>query len=245
MMKKYRIRQFFKINLFKTLYFNFRLLPFEQAIKFPVFIYHRVEIGKTNGKIIFAVPPRTGLVQIGFVVNDFVGNKQWGYVSIEGDLEIKGKVDFGIGSHLKIYKNAKFSVGNNFVSGASRFICEKLIVIGNNVRYAHECQTMDSNFHYIEDVNSKNVDSCNGKIIIGDACWIANRCTIQKGTVIPDSCIIGAYSVLNKDYTKSCPPYSLIAGIPAKLIKTGFRRIFDLEEEAKWDNIHGRISHQN
>ncbi len=33
-----------KLNLFKTVYVNFKLLPFSQARRFPIFIYHNVRL---------------------------------------------------------------------------------------------------------------------------------------------------------------------------------------------------------
>ena len=243
-MKSYRIKQLFKLSIIKTVYFNFRLLPVRQAIKLPIFIYRRFEIGKTGGKIIFEVPPRTGLVQFGFIGSDFIANHCWGQIYIDGTMQIAGKVDFGIGSQIRVYKGGEVSIGNNVqIAALTKLLCENNIEIGNNVRIAHECQIMDSNFHYVEDVESKKVECCSGTIHIGNDNWVANRSTIQKGTITPDFCIVGANSVLNKDYSKICPSFSLIAGTPAKLIKTGVRRILDFDEEAKWDKFYGRRGH--
>lgn len=40
------------ISLFKTLYVNFRTLPFKQAIKFPIYIYGRVKFYSLEGDIV-------------------------------------------------------------------------------------------------------------------------------------------------------------------------------------------------
>ena len=37
-------------------------------------------------------------------------------------------------------------------------------------------------------------------IFIGNNCWIGSNCVILPGTSIPDDCVVGALSVLNKSY---------------------------------------------
>jgi acetyltransferase-like isoleucine patch superfamily enzyme len=239
-----RLKQLMQLHLLKTLYVNIKLLPFKQAVRLPIFIYRRVEICNVEGALIIDTPLRTGMLQVGWVGNDFAPRHSWGQIYIDGILKIRGKVDFGIGSIVRVYKGGELSIGDNvIIPSFVKLHCEKEIVIGNNVRFAHECQIMDTNHHYIEKIETKEVLPCNGVISIGNNNWIANRTTITKGTVTPDFCIVGSGSLLNKDYTKVCPPNSMIAGVPAKLVTTGVRRILDFEEENKWNKHFGRIAH--
>lgn len=57
-----------------------------------------------------------------------------------------------------------------------------------------------------------------GEIIIGDDVWIGIRCIIMSGVKIGKGSIIAAGSVVTKDV----PPYSIVGGIPAKVIKYRF-----------------------
>jgi maltose O-acetyltransferase len=52
-------------------------------------------------------------------------------------------------------------------------------------------------------------------IRIGNGCWIGARCTILGGVEIGDGCIVAAGSVV----TKTLPPNSLVAGVPAMVKK--------------------------
>ena len=67
-------------------------------------------------------------------------------------------------------------------------------------------------------------------IIIGNYCWICNSTTITGGAVIPDKTIVASNSLVNKNFS-SLPPASIIGGIPAKHIKTGFRRLDALKHQ--------------
>lgn len=55
-----------------------------------------------------------------------------------------------------------------------------------------------------------------GPVIIGKNVWIGDKATILPGVKIGDGAVIGANSVVTKDVE----PYSVVAGIPAKIIKT-------------------------
>ena len=57
-----------------------------------------------------------------------------------------------------------------------------------------------------------------GDIIIEDDVWIGYRSTILSGVHIGQGAVIAAGSVVTKDV----PPYTVVAGVPAKNIKKRF-----------------------
>lgn len=57
-----------------------------------------------------------------------------------------------------------------------------------------------------------------GKIVIGNDVWIGAGAIILKGVTVGDGAVVGAGSVVTKDV----PPYAVVGGIPAKLIRYRF-----------------------
>lgn len=55
-----------------------------------------------------------------------------------------------------------------------------------------------------------------GEIHIGRSCFVGIRACVMPGVTLGEHCVVGANSVV----TKSFPPYSMIAGSPARLVKT-------------------------
>lgn len=53
-----------------------------------------------------------------------------------------------------------------------------------------------------------------GRVIIGNNVWLAENVTICKGVSVGNNCIIGIGSIV----TKSIPPNSVAAGVPARVI---------------------------
>ena len=72
------------------------------------------------------------------------------------------------------------------------------------------------NFNYIE-----GHPHTKGNINIGNDVWIGSEVKILSGVNIGDGAIIGANSIV----TKNVPPYAIVAGNPAKIVKYRFDKI--------------------
>jgi len=90
------------------------------------------------------------------------------------------------------------------------------VEIGNYVRIASHVVIVASE-HNWEDPNIPiHFQGIRSKgIKIGNDVWIGTHCVILDGVSIGNGAIVGAGAVVTKDV----PPYSIVVGIPAKVIK--------------------------
>lgn len=79
-----------------------------------------------------------------------------------------------------------------------------------------------------------------GDVTIGNDVWIATNAVIMSGVRIGDGAVVGAYSVVTKDV----PPYTIVAGNPAKQIRKRFSDevINKLLELQWWDKPESEIN---
>jgi acetyltransferase-like isoleucine patch superfamily enzyme len=69
------------------------------------------------------------------------------------------------------------------------------------------------------DIHEKRVDD-DANIVIDDDVWIASGATILRGVHIGRGAIIAAGAVV----TKNVPPYSLMGGVPARVLRMRWTR---------------------
>lgn len=188
-----------KVNLWKTVYFNFHYFPFKTAIRMPVFIYHQSELYLMRGRIVLETPVRPGLVKFGphgLGTQDLIYSRtMW---ENSGALVIKGKASIGRGSKISIGKGATLTLGKDFqITGNSEIICQKGITFGDDCLLSWNILIMDTDFHHVLNSEGK-VTNAPRPINIGNHVWIGCRNTILKGVTIGDNNIISANSTITR-----------------------------------------------
>ena len=99
----------------------------------------------------------------------------------------------------------------------SKIIIERKVVIGPNLTIIAGDHNYSEVGKYICDQHSKRAEDDQDVIIESDV-WIGCNVTILKGVTIGRGSVVAAGAVV----TKSCPPYRIIGGVPAKVIKQRF-----------------------
>lgn len=225
-----------RLSLCRTAYINFRLLPFSQAIHFPIFVYGKVRFFMLNNRVEIKGKISKGMIKIGINGDSFSLFDHSGYILI-GDTNAKivfeGHCRIGVNTKIRC-NSGLLKFGNNCRIGSNtRVICNGgMIEIGDNTGITFNCTIMNSSFHYIYDENKSGYINRSGNVIIGNNNWIGNNTTISTGTITPNRTIVSQRSLLNKDYSKygEC---CLLGGIPARLTRIGLRRVFNPIVEEK------------
>lgn len=72
-----------------------------------------------------------------------------------------------------------------------------------------------------------------GDVIIGNDVWVGSQALILSGVTIGDGAVVGARAVVTKDI----PPYSIVAGNPARIIRQRFdEKIVEKLLKIQWWN---------
>lgn len=146
-----------------------------------------------------------------------------GGVSLYGEIEIGRNTTLnGPNTDLRCALN-KISIGN-FCSIARNVVFQE---------YNHDITRMTSYLlkrnlekkTFKEDIISK------GAIVIGNDVWIGTHSVILSGVTIGTGAVIAANSVVNENI----PPYAIVAGSPAKVIKYRFNKeVIEFLLHSKW-----------
>ena len=216
-------------NWWATLYFNFRMLPFAQAIHLPFDFAHSVRFASLKGKVRLNAegPLHRAMVRVGGRDSDIMPRRE-SVVLIDGELEVRGDcIELGNGLSFVVREGGQLVLGRKIRVGAmSKIYCARRIEIGEEVGISWECQIYDTNFHAMRDCSTGQDIQPEGEVHIGSCNWIGNRCSILKGTYTPDRLIIASNSLLNRDY-RSVPANSMVAGQPAHVVKNNVIRLFE------------------
>lgn len=100
---------------------------------------------------------------------------------------------------------------------SSKVIFKKKVVVGPGLTIIAGDHNFTEVGKFICDQHYKRPEDDQDIIIESDV-WIGCNVTILKGVTIGRGSVVAAGAVV----TKSCPPYSIIGGVPAKVIKQRF-----------------------
>ena len=136
--------------------------------------------------------------------------------------DIKGLHNLSVGDGTSIPK------GSTFYCTRAELIIGKKVLFGPNPTIITGDHRIDIIGKYIIDVtDDEKLPEQDVQVVIEDDCWIGANVTILKGVTIGRGSVVAAGAVV----TKSFPPYSIIGGVPAKLIKIRFSQEQVLEHE--------------
>ena len=143
-------------------------------------------------------------------------------------------------SDIKGLHNLSVGDGTSIPKGSTFYCTEAPLAIGRKVIFGPR-PTIITGDHRIDIIGRHIIDVTveeklpenDQPVVIEDGVWIGANVTILKGVTIGRGSVVAAGAVV----TQSCAPYSIIGGVPAKLIRMRFT-----EEEIK---KHEKILNEN
>jgi len=171
------------------------------------------------------------------IINYFIYRFKYPYLSLSPSSTIIGKID--LEENINIAKTTQL-IGNIHI-GRNSTINENCKIFGQ-VDIGDNCLLSNNIFissggHVYNKVPTLAIkeqdvlESINKKIIIEDDCWIGINVVIMAGIRIKKGSIIGANSVVTKDIE----PYTIVGGVPAKVIKKRYN--FILKKNISFNKI--------
>ena len=112
--------------------------------------------------------------------------------------------------------NAAIEIGDNSRINGVSIHATKKISIGKNCLIAANVTILDSDGHGTGIDERAFVNPVSLPVIIEDNVWIGINSIILKGVKIGENSVVGAGSVVSNNV----PPNSIVAGNPAKVVKT-------------------------
>lgn len=162
-------------------------------------------------------------------------NKQWDnqrmlrnkmsgslFVAKGASLEVEA-FDVYAGGRINVNAGAKLSLGSGYMNHDCVIDCFSSITIGRDVVISERVVIRDADNHSIQTISKETVSGSPvtskpavAPIVIQDHVWIGMNVMVLKGVTIGEGAVVAAGSLVNKDV----PPHSLVAGVPAKVVKT-------------------------
>lgn len=204
------------LNYIKTIYFNFRYLPFKQAIYLPIWITTNFKVMKLKrGQIVLDAPLRKNFF-FGDCGSRGLQEQEGGICLDDGaKLFMKAMCVIAQGTVLRCDKNATIELGKNFYCNKNCYLrSSERIKFGNGCSLGWNVQINSNDGHVVEYNGEKS--RLSGEITIGDHVWLTSNTIVTKDVNIADGCIVAQGAVVVKSITE---PKCLVGGVPARIVK--------------------------
>ncbi len=122
------------------------------------------------------------------------------------------------GNRIHFYGNGQIKIAQNSYVGENTNIQSDnncIVQIGKECMISHNVRIYSSSAVADQDFSNNSIEIKYGNVLIGDYVWIGANVFIGPGVKIGNNSVIGANSVVTKDVEE----FSIVGGVPAKLIR--------------------------
>jgi acetyltransferase-like isoleucine patch superfamily enzyme len=115
----------------------------------------------------------------------------------------------------RYYRN--LSVGNNCYFGRELFLdLQDRIIIEDHVTISHRVTILTHTDAGASPLKDRFIPTAQAGVTIRQGAYVGANVTILQGVEIGRAAVVGAGALV----TRSAPPYSVVAGVPARVVKT-------------------------
>lgn len=204
------------LSIPKTLRFNLHYFPLRTALRLPVAVSHRTYLRELHGEIVLPETVKPGMIKIGFGdVGHYDRKRSRSIWQVSGKVTFHGKTSIGHGSKISI--RGQLELGSDFnITAESTIVCAKEIRFGNDCLISWDVLVMDTDEHPIFNAEQQRINP-DTPIHIGNHVWIGCKCTLLKGTDIPDNTVVAAGTLCHSSMDGI---NQIIGGQPVKVLKS-------------------------
>lgn len=145
------------------------------------------------------------------------------FVFLRGPVKIRNKGRLEVGNKVRIWstihpcqihveEQGRLTVGDGCYINGAFIAVSKEVRIGKNCFLGPMAHVQDSPFFGL---GAEEAAAHARPVIIEDDVWLAARCTIMEGVRIGRGAVVAVGAIVTGDV----PPYCVVAGVPAKIIR--------------------------
>lgn len=207
-------------SILRSLWFNFKFLPFSQACKLPILLGKNIYVSVRGEVKIRADKISFGMIRLGLNEGSLgiqTYNKSF-LILAKGSLVVfKGKAVLSRGFTLRNGENAIATIGANFFANQNfQMFSSTNMIVGDDVLIGWDVQLRDSDGHKIYKMGQTQQMNSSVPVSIGNHVWIGANAKVLKGVNVPNGSIVAMGSIVTSSVKES---YTIVAGIPAKVVK--------------------------
>lgn len=203
------------LSIPKTLRFNLHYFPLKTALRLPVVVSHRTFLRELHGEVMLPETVQTGMVRIGFGdVGHYDRKRSRTIWQVSGKVSFHGVTSIGHGSRISVRGHLELGADFN-VTAESTIVCAKEISFGNDCLVSWDVLVMDTDEHPICNAERQRINP-DTPIRVGNHVWIGCKCTLLKGTQLPDNTVVAAGTLCHGPVEGQD---QIIGGHPVRVLK--------------------------
>ncbi len=137
-------------------------------------------------------------------------------------------------TRLSVRHKARLIIGNDVRLNGCIISANSEVIIKDRARIGPWAHVMDGDFHSVED---RAAAGSLRPVIIEEGAWLTTRCMVLKGVTIGRGAVVAAGSVVTKDVE----PFTVVAGVPAVVVKRLKGYVAPVHADSKPGNPGGNM----